>query len=196
MIQYVMLDVDGVLISGIPHWNTDLKRDLGIDPTDLKTHFFQKYWRDVVTGNAELAETLGTALRQFSTDMSAQKLIKYWFEHDATIDQLMLDHCDILRSKGIKIYLTTNQDHARANYLMGDLKLADHVDGIIYSASLGTVKPNPDYYTKAMQITGGNMDEHVLIDDRIENIEAALNTGWRATLWDGSQTLLQVIDHL
>jgi putative hydrolase of the HAD superfamily len=54
MIKALMLDVDGVLVTGRPsdgrHWVTSLEADLGLSFTVLQDAFFEHYWEEIVTG--------------------------------------------------------------------------------------------------------------------------------------------------
>ena len=81
------------------------------------------------------------------------------------------------------MYLATNQEHLRAAYLMEKLGLADHVDGMLYSARLGAKKPDGEFFAKVQAAIGLCGEEMLLIDDTRQNIEAALKAGWRAFHW-------------
>jgi putative hydrolase of the HAD superfamily len=81
------------------------------------------------------------------------------------------------------VYLATNQEHLRAAYLMEKLGLAEHVDGIFYSARLGAKKPDMEFFAKVQAAVGLCGEEMLLIDDSRQNIEAALKAGWQALHW-------------
>jgi putative hydrolase of the HAD superfamily len=81
------------------------------------------------------------------------------------------------------VYLATNQEHLRAAYLMEKLGLAEHVDGILYSARLGAKKPELDFFAKVQAAVRLCGEEILLIDDSRPNIEAALEAGWQAFHW-------------
>jgi putative hydrolase of the HAD superfamily len=81
------------------------------------------------------------------------------------------------------VYLATNQEHLRAAYLIEQLGLAEHVDGILYSAQLGAKKPDREFFAKVQAAVGLHGDEMLLIDDDSRNVEAALRAGWQALHW-------------
>ena len=81
------------------------------------------------------------------------------------------------------MYLATNQEHLRAAYLMDTVGLAEHVDGIFYSARLGAKKPQMEFFAKVQAAVGLRGDDLLLIDDSLHNVEAALQAGWRALHW-------------
>ena len=81
------------------------------------------------------------------------------------------------------MYLATNQERLRAAYLMEKLGLAEHVDGIFYSARLGAKKPDREFFARIQAAVGLNGEEMLLIDDSRQNSEAALKAGWQALHW-------------
>ncbi len=66
---------------------------------------------------------------------------------------------------------------------MEKLGLAEHVDGIFYSARLGAKKPDMEFFAKVQAAVGLCGEEVLLIDDSRQNIEAALKAGWQALHW-------------
>lgn len=183
----LMVDVDGVLVDGRPedgrHWHTSIEEDLGFTSHALQEQFFAPYWEDIVLGRAGLMEHLTTALSTIAPHVSPAQLVSYWFERDSRLVTSLLLELSSARSAGMRVYLTTNQEHLRADYLMEKLGLAEHVDGIFYSARLGAKKPDPEFFAKVQAAVGLRGDEMLLIDDSRENIEAALKAGWQALHW-------------
>lgn len=192
-----MLDVDGVLVNGRPqdgkHLFTDLERDLGLSRSLLQAAFFDVYWQEIVMGRDALLPRLRSVLGKIAPQLEAQRLIDYWFVNDSRIDAAMLADVDALRRGGMKVFLATNQEHLRARYLMEQMELGAHVDGIVYSAALGVRKPMPEFYRLAAERTGVAPDEIVFIDDVAANIEAARAARWNAVLWTGEQRLQELV---
>lgn len=197
MTHCLMLDVDGVVISGRPEdgrpWSTSLATDLGIDPTRLQTAFFRPYWAEIVTGKRGLAETLAHCLPRLGARITAAEFMAYWFARDARLDATVLDDVARLRARGMAVYLTTNQDHLRAAYLMQHLGLQAHVDGMVFSAALGVRKPDSAFFSAAAAQVGFAPASLVLIDDTRANITAARRAGWRARLWTGQDRLVDLV---
>ncbi|HUR81990.1 MAG TPA: HAD-IA family hydrolase [Thermoanaerobaculia bacterium] len=186
-VKALMLDVDGVLVDGRPedgrHWQSSIEEDLGLTSHALQEHFFAPYWEDVVLGRAGLMEHLGTALRKIAPHLSPAQFVSYWFERDSRLVEPFLQELSFVRSTGIRVYLATNQEHLRAAYLMEKLGLAEHVDGIFYSARLGAKKPDLEFFARVQAAVGLCGEELLLIDDSRTNIESALKAGWRAFHW-------------
>ena len=182
-----MVDVDGVLIDGRPedgrHWQTSIADDLGIDAATLHEEFFVPCWEDVVLGRVGLVEHLTPALGRFAPHVDPATFISYWFARDSRIVTPLLRELSSVRSMGVRVYLATNQEHLRAAFLMDDLGLAQHVDGMFYSARLGTKKPELKFFAEVQRATGLSAADILLIDDSAQNIEAARKAGWEALHW-------------
>lgn len=192
-----MLDVDGVLVNGRPEdgrsWDFRLCEDLGIVPEVLGREFFAREWKDVVVGKKDLMRALSASLERIPTSVKAEDLATYWFRMDSRVADTVLSDCRAAREQGIPIYLTTNQEHERADYLMGPMGLNSVVNGIAYSAEAGCKKPEAEFYSHAEGITGLQPHELLLVDDTQANIEGAHKAGWRAVLWDGREKLSEIL---
>jgi putative hydrolase of the HAD superfamily len=182
-----MVDVDGVLVEGRPadgrHWQAELEADLGVTPEALHQHFFAPHWDDIIVGRAGLMERLIAALQRIAPHVSPARLVSYWFEHDARLVTALITELSLLRAAGVRVYLATNQEHLRAGYLMDTLGFRELVDGMFYSARLGTKKPEPHFFAKVSAAVGLPGPELLLIDDSRVNVDAALRAGWRALHW-------------
>ena len=183
----IMMDVDGVLVTGRPqdgaHLFTDLEKDLGISLEILQREFFKPRWPDIVTGRKSLLPELAEVLATIAPTVTAESLIDYWLINDSRIDMAVLDAMRSLRQQGHQVYLATNQEHLRASYLMNDMGLARDVDGIFYSAALGHRKPEPEFYSKITAQLGAEKSEIILIDDTEQNVLSAREFGWQAVNW-------------
>ncbi len=71
--------------------------------------------------------------------------------------------------------------------------LAEHFFAMHYSADLGCGKPDLAFFARVGERTGLAPDEMVLIDDKVENVEAAWVAGWRGVLWTGKARLGDVL---
>ncbi len=190
-----MLDVDGVLITPRPGgWAVDLEADLGLSRDALAEHFFAVHWNDVVMGRAGLHERLGPVLATIAPHLSSERLAEYWFEKDAILDQALLDDLAQARTRGAALHLATVQEHLRADYIWTTLGFRERFDAMHYAADLRCGKPDPDFFAKVGARTGFAPAEMLLIDDRLENVEAARAAGWGGLHWTGERRLADLLD--
>ncbi len=197
MLKCLMLDVDGVLVHGRPRdglrWDNDLLEDMGVSSKALVDEFFKRDWNDIVIGQKDLLPSLSAVLKRIAPSVEAEDLIAYWFRMDSRIVKAVLTDVRKARQQGVPVYLATNQEHLRATYLMRTLGLCDEVDGIVYSAKAGSKKPQIEFYSFAERETGRQPNEILLVDDTLQNIEAAQSAGWEAVLWDGTDELSAIL---
>ncbi|KQT48440.1 haloacid dehalogenase [Devosia sp. Leaf420] len=193
MQKTILMDVDGVLVTGRPqdgaHLFTDLEVDLGISLEALQSGFFRPSWSAIVTGQKKLVPELTEALKTIAPHVSAQTLIDYWFKNDSRLDTQVRDAMRELRAAAHLVYLATNQEHLRARYLMETLALGAEVDGIFYSAAIGHKKPSPEFYAHVGRALASKGDSIVLIDDTEANVLAARAHGWSAIHWLPGMTI-------
>lgn len=185
-IRALMVDVDGVLVRGRRdggRWSSSIEADLGVTEVDLKQAFFSPHWDDIVTGRRGMVEVLRPVLQRIAPHLSHHDLIDYWFAHDGKLDHALIAGLDRQRERGTKIYLATNQEHLRATYLLEELGLGQHCDGIYYSAALGCRKPDRLFFEKTAVLSHIPAGELLLLDDLAENVIAARTAGWRALQW-------------
>jgi putative hydrolase of the HAD superfamily len=182
-----MVDVDGVLIDGRPEdgmpWKTSIEQDLGFTADMLHQEFFGPHWDDILLGRAGLMEHLKPALQKIAPHLTPDAFLSYWFNKDSRIFAPLLPELSLARGAGIRVYLATNQEHLRAEHLMGRQLLAESVDGIFYSARLGAKKPDPEFFIRVQAAVGLSGDEILLIDDSLKNVEAAATVGWQTIHW-------------
>jgi putative hydrolase of the HAD superfamily len=198
--KVLMLDVDGVLVTGRPkdgrHFADDLEVDLGVSRERLQAEFFVPHWEAIVTGRAALMDRLAPVLARIAPALPVQQLVDYWFENDSRIEPEVLAAVRHYRMVGRKVFLATNQEHLRARYLMDTLGLAADVDGIFYSAALGDRKPGAAFFRLAARGAGVSPGDIAFVDDSLVNVDAARKAGWRALHWAGGTDFRQLVDPL
>ncbi len=181
--KVILCDVDGVIIHGCPQsnkeWYFNLEKDTGISLNFLQERFFSIYWADIIIGKKDLKISLSEILQEIKTSLSMEELLDYWFQHDSAID---MDFIDLL-IKNIKgndttLYLATNQEKYRKDYIYCNLGLNKYFKDVFYSGELG-FKKNQDEYWKYIknQFSTYKAEELLLIDDSEENIRKAKEHG-------------------
>ena len=190
-IRALMVDIDGVIVvhPDPKGWSVHLERDLGLAAETLQAAFFKPHFCDIVHGRAGLHERLEPVLAEIAPHLSAETLVRYWFEQDAHLDHDLLAELAQVRARGVELHLATVQEHQRADYLWRTLGLRERFDAIHYAADLGWTKPALEFYATVEARTGFGPGDLFFIDDRVENVDAARMCGWNAAVWTGKQSL-------
>jgi putative hydrolase of the HAD superfamily len=193
----VLFDVDGVLIHGYHansafsrHWDEHLEVDFGISRADFRDRFIRAIFEsEVLTGRLPLLDALRQVLPTLGHSGDPQKLIDYWMERDAALTPELLPYVERLHtSPNVRLFLATNQESVRANYLMNTMGLAKYFHDIFNSARLGVLKPDPRFFERVERLLD-RPEKPTFFDDREEVVEAARLAGWDAHQFDRPEDL-------
>jgi len=182
--DYLILDVDGVLIGGFPHarWDANIETDLGIRPKVLQRKFFQKHWQGIMRGHEPKEPALTEFLDSYYPDVSLKTFLDYWHGNDAAVAQHVLEAAGEWKSRtGNQLALATNQEQTRARYISEELGFSELFETLIVSCNIGFAKPEPEYYAQGDLLLGRTPGQTALfLDDTLDHVEAAIEHGWQA----------------
>jgi putative hydrolase of the HAD superfamily len=102
----------------------------------------------------------------------------------------LVDWLPALRAAGLKVGVLSNMPREQwavlAPRFAGWLEQCDHVT---LSFEVGAAKPDPRIYRHCLERLGVRPDAALFVDDRPENVDAALAIGLHAVLYTGVQAL-------
>lgn len=188
MTRAVFFDVDGVLVHGY-HARPDLRdtwdrslRDLGIDPDRFQSDFiFDSFIKKVLIGKTPMVEALDRCLPGLGFKGSTMAFLQHWLTHDASLNQPLLDVVRQLRAgSDARLYLATNQDHTRAQWLWHTMGLGELFEDMFYSARAGVRKPEKGFFDFIAHRIGPQSEPPLFFDDTPKVIEGARRAGWEA----------------
>lgn len=189
----ILFDVDGVLIHGMHakrerqrRWDQHLEADLGINHEEFYTHFIREVFiPQVITGHKALISALEETLPRLGYKGSPMTVAAYWLSRDSHLNHPLLERIKALKSSGAaKMFIATNQEHLRAQYLWATLGLQHLFDDMFYSARLGAAKPDARFFEAVEARLKGGAETPLLIDDSAEVVDAAIARGWDAITYD------------
>jgi len=182
MLKAVIFDVGGVLIrthsrAGREKWAARL----GLDSWELE---------DLVFGGdsgrqAQLGQTRSESHwhrlgQKFGlTEAELREMRRDFFAGDA-LDESLLAYVDRLRGAGYRLGVLSNAGDDARRVLTENYPLLDHFEGVVISAEVGLMKPDPRIYLLATDSLGVQLDEALFVDDFIENVEGARQMGMQA----------------
>ncbi len=176
MIKAVVFDADGVIVHG-ERFTERFARDHGIQLKNTQP-FFEGVFQDCLAGKADLKKELKKHLGEWGWAGSVDELMKFWFSEDR-LDERFFPLIDGLRKKGIRCYLATNNEKYRTDYLLKEKGLGRRFDAVFSSCSVGSKKPEPEFFAHILDKLDGITKEEVLfVDDDPENTAGAERFGF------------------
>jgi len=191
-LRAVLFDVDGVLVHGYGanpatqvRWDANLQRDLGVDPERFRDEFiFDIFIKKVVVGQMSLLEALDRVLPGLGYRGPSMAFAGYWLSKDSNVNMPLLELAGQLKATGTPLYIATNQEHMRAQWLWQQLKFSDVFDDMFHSARIGHLKPTKPYFDWINNRLGPQAEAPLFFDDRIDVVKAARENGWEAVLYE------------
>lgn len=201
MTRAIVFDVDGVLVHGYHarperqrRWDENLLADLGVDPDRFREEFiFDIFITRVVTGKASLIEALDRRLPGLGYRGSSMAFAQYWLANDSHLNTELIDAIRRLKERAdVRLFIATNQDHMRAQWLWQTLGLGEIFEDIFYTARIGMTKAHKGFFAFADERMGKSDAKPLFFDDTQKVIDMAHKAGWEAVLFD---TNAQFFDH-
>jgi putative hydrolase of the HAD superfamily len=193
MTRAVFFDVDGVLVHGYHarpdltrRWNENLLADLGVDPDRFNNEFiFDIFIKKVVVGEMSIIDALDRRLPGLGYRGSPMTFLHYWLSHDSVLNTELIDIVRRLKARDdIKLYIATNQDHTRAQWLWHTLGMGEMFEDIFYSARAGIRKPEKGFFDFIDHRIGPQSEPPLFFDDTPKVIDGARSHGWEAVLFN------------
>ncbi|MBN1230688.1 MAG: HAD-IA family hydrolase, partial [Anaerolineales bacterium] len=80
------------------------------------------------------------------------------------------------------------------NFALANNKIFQFFKGVTISAEIKLLKPQREIYDQFCKIHKLNPEECLFIDDKAENIQAAINAGWQAYQFKGVLDLVSYLE--
>lgn len=113
-----------------------------------------------------------------------------WFEMCHGDIPGMLDIINGLKAKGVGVYGLTNWPAATFAEARRRFKTIASIDNYVVSSSVNLVKPDPAIYKLLLSKFNLKAQECVFIDDRVDNVNAAIALGISGIVYPGSAEAL------
>ncbi|WBU38233.1 HAD family hydrolase [Homoserinibacter sp. YIM 151385] len=154
------------------------------EPLDHGRVTVPEYW-------AQVAADLGTAFR-------AAKVHELWvadFRGWISVEPGTLDLLEELREGGTRMALLSN-----AGFDFGDpfrrSPMGSYFERVFVSAEMGLVKPDPEIYRVTARELGVELPEMVFVDNKAENVDAAVALGVRGHVFTSPEGLRGFLEEL
>ena len=143
----------------------------------------KEYWKRILSVfNTEYSEEL------------AERLILLDAESWSLFNKEILDFIDELKERNYKLAVLSNMPADILEYIYSKSDIFSVFDKTVFSCDLKLIKPDPEIYRKTLEITGCRGEETLFIDDRADNVEAALEEGINTLMYKGFNDFLDKIN--
>lgn len=189
----LLLDLDGVLRRFDPAVAAGVEREYGLADGVL-TEIAMQWGRlqPVLTGqltHADWVNSVADALAEPAGGPDrARAAVEQWQRYRGEVDTEVLDFVREVRAAGIRVGLATNA----TDLLDADLTalgLADELDVLVNSSTLGVHKPAPEYFQAACEAMATPPARVLFVDDEDWAVRGARSAGLSAHRWGGHADL-------
>lgn len=196
MINTILIDLDGVIIHRKQFFSELLAQRLDLDLENDVAPFFKGEFKECMTGIKNLKDVLPPWLTKWRWEGDLDSFLTFWFESEKEIDETVLAYLDTLRESGISVYLATDNEINRLNYVLDDLSLRQHFDGIFGSALIGSKKDSPEFWNEVLSSLKVPASEILFIDDDPKNTEIATELGINTLTYNQELNLSSELNNL
>lgn len=202
MDKILLIDADGVLQypnSRFPDLLQDKFGCAGSEYYEFLQDLFnnsEEYQRSL-QGKGSFLVALKEKLDQWRLNIKPELFMRFWFEHNIVVDQYFMQQISKFRSESVRVYLASNQEINRAEFMTDHFNLNNRLDGCFFSYQLGCSKPNPSYFNKISSTLRCDNSQLLFVDDNLCNVEAAQSVGIKSIHHlDAKTTLLALQNYL
>ncbi|WP_410813083.1 HAD family hydrolase [Micromonospora sp. 067-2] len=189
----LLLDLDGVLRRFDPAVAAGVEREYGLADGVLTEIAMQ--WgrlRPVLTGQVSHADWMSSVADALAEPAGgpdrAREAVEQWQRYRGEVDTEVRDLVREVRDGGITVGLATNAtDLLDAD--LAALGLADEVDVVVNSSTLGVHKPAPEYFQAACAALDTPPARVLFVDDEDWAVRGARSAGLSAHRWGGTADL-------
>jgi putative hydrolase of the HAD superfamily len=189
MNPYILLcDLDGVIIKKGHYFSERFYTKQGIS-ADLVQDFFLGDFNKCLVGTADLKDELAKRVTVWKWTGTIDELLDFWFSYERVMNEEILARIATLRSQGVRVYITTENEKYRAQYVWKTLGLCDRFDGFFPSSQVGSKKNDSRFWETVLQKLGSPPPATVEVwDDAPINIQTAAACGLATRLVETVRT--------
>ncbi|QPJ63279.1 MAG: HAD-IA family hydrolase [Candidatus Nitronauta litoralis] len=141
----------------------------------------RRYWRDVVKRTFDACGGVDDFENCFENIYDAFRSRDAWRLYEDVVESRLVER---LKDKGVVLGIVSNWD-SRLKEILDNLEIGHHFDFVLASTVIGSAKPDPLIFEKALQLSGTSPDQTIHIgDEPSTDITGARNLGIDAILID------------
>jgi putative hydrolase of the HAD superfamily len=143
--KVLLLDVDGVLIIPPKTFSEQYCEKYAVDQAEQVKFYSSEEFKLSSIGKFDLRDALKIHKDLWQWQGSPEELMEMWFEGENYPNEPLLELVAKLRSSGVHVYLATQQEKYRRDWIM-DVVFKDMFDGIFCSCDIGYNKRDDKFW--------------------------------------------------
>ena len=179
--KVLLLDFDGVISPG-RRFSEIYNEEFGVD-IEILLPIFKDEKPSANLDKTDFKESLKGVLKEWEWKGTVDELMDYWMNADSDIDQRVVKLVKQTRKKGVKVYLATDQEKHRTNFIWNKRGLKDWMDGRFVSYEIGFTKKDPKFFKHIINKLKVKPNEILFFDDSESKVASAKKLGIDAHLY-------------
>ncbi|HEY1463956.1 MAG TPA: HAD family phosphatase [Terriglobales bacterium] len=158
--------------------------------------FLKGYWDYRLAydrGDLDVNEYWTNRMRTVGVNLNAEQIAKIVIVDSKSWSQLnpiSVEWVKQLQAAGLQLAVLSNMPLDLKNYLIAHLDVFSYFQHLIFSCDVHLVKPEPEIYQHCLNALQLPADEVLFLDDKQENIEAAVHAGIHCLLVDSIENTI------
>lgn len=194
--KIALFDADGVLTLPEEVFSVVYARSRGLNPEPFE-QFFHDDWKPLVTGKADLKDSIAANPQLWQWHGDVDDLLKYWFETEDVRNEELIELIRDVKEQGTRCYLATEQEKYRGNY-MRDIMFKDLFDGYYITAELGVSKTEPEFFQAIItdlqrQHPEVEPSDIMFFDDSQSKVDTARSAGINGRLYTDAEQVRSLL---
>jgi len=198
-IRFVYFDLGNVLATfDVDRACNNVAQRFGVDPEAVRHGIWSSGVQDRFEHGHEDEESFAAVVRECLSltheSAATEELLSLLSDIFEPVDG-MADIVDAVRQSGTRLGILSNTCAAHWRWIVAQDYAALHgrFDAVILSYEVGSMKPDVAIYHAAQVASGVAPDEILFFDDRVDNVDAALQRGWNASRFTDAKTAGEVL---
>lgn len=195
MIKAIIFDLNGVLMH-TPRLSDKIHQEFDVSIDEFMIALTEIMGHVRMPGAGDAFEYWQPHFKKWGVNLNREEFFNFWFK-DVTIDSKLVELLKDLRTRGVQLFILSNNFKERSEYYQKNFKLlSDTFIKVYYSWQTGFVKPDPRAYKNILTENNLKAEECLYVDDSTDNVKLASNLGIKSFVFKGSDNLKKILqDH-
>ena len=134
--------------------------------------------------------------QKWGLNLSEGEFFDFWFKSEK-LDRLVLDYVNILKDRGLKIFILSNNFRERTSYYRQNCpEIFKNIDKAYFSWETGFIKPNELAFRNILEENGLDPEECIYFDDSQKNVDVANSVGIHAIKYENLEKTKRIIENM